>query len=535
MNINETTGEVIKRSIYEDIRKNFQNRALNWNGVWKVWSGNSPDWLGRVVPGWDSWKIQMYDKIPDSVKDTKRKEYSGRQGEVNQNISEESSLIHTTGNENNIRRSIRELNNAVATHFDLNEYTLTASYTKRILKSYKVVYIEYNTALDVLNKTIYWTDSYQTFTPTDSIKLYNDQNLTDFVGEHTIVSYNENPYKKFVIEWTGDRHYVNVEVSAVTGLPIENAGINTVYDKLYNNPKMTSNNSNGVIVSNAELGSNTYKLFNNDQSIVAFNRWIRGSQDKPIIVYFSIGEFLVLKQYIIRADNRRDNWESPCDWTLEASNDNKKWIVLDTKVNEDNNWKQNLTRTFNINNNTPYIYYRLVFTRCRITGGSGMELGGIKFTGYTSNISFEVNEPELIGNLTSTNVGNLGVKKYSELKTNPNDVYNGKQLMSNPSETSKTDYENIPDTIKANQHGVYTFDVNQNWKLNNEDIVRKSDYEQLNTLLKKIENCLKLRDKWFDNNQRCNLNCQVNCQNRCQVSCQRCNTKQCHDQKCGTH
>ena len=27
---------------------------------------------------------------------------------------------------------------------------------------------------------------------------------------------------------------------------------------------------------------------------------------------------------------------------------------------------------------------------------------------------------------------------------------------------------------------------------------------------------------------------QINCQNRCQVSCQGCNTKQCHDQNCGS-
>ena len=51
----------------------------------------------------------------------------------------------------------------------------------------------------------------------------------------------------------------------------------------------------------------------------------------------------------------------------------------------------------------------------------------------------------------------------------------------------------------------------------------------------KINSILKLRDGWFSSNGRCNYSCQVNCQNKCQLSCQACNTKQCHNQKCGTH
>ena len=93
----------------------------------------------------------------------------------------------------------------------------------------------------------------------------------------------------------------------------------------------------------------------------------------------------------------------------------------------------------------------------------------------------------------------------------------------------------MPDSNIANQNCVYTFNVNQNWELDNEHIVRKSDLEQVQKLLEKIGNCLRMRDGWFDSNDRCQRSCQVNCQTRCQASCQGCNTKQCHDQKCGTH
>ena len=89
---------------------------------------------------------------------------------------------------------------------------------------------------------------------------------------------------------------------------------------------------------------------------------------------------------------------------------------------------------------------------------------------------------------------------------------------------------------------IYTYNVNYNWSLNNieenvrqDNLVKKEDYEQLNRLLNKINSVLKLRVGWFDSNGRCSHSCQVNCQNKCQLSCQACNTKQCHNQKCGTH
>lgn len=161
-----------------------------------------------------------------------------------------------------------------------------------------------------------------------------------------------------------------------------------LYDVSYSSPKMSSNSSNGVTVQCNELGSNTYKLFNNDQSVVSFGRWVRGTQDTPIIINFEIGKQFRLTQYVLRADNRVINWESPVDWTIQGSNNNSSWTVIDTRVNEDNNWGQNKTRVFDVNNNNSYRYYRMVVTRCRITIGSGMELGGMTFSGYIGRTVF---------------------------------------------------------------------------------------------------------------------------------------------------
>jgi hypothetical protein len=354
--------------------------------------------------------------------------------------------------------------------------------------------------------------------------------------EVPVIHRKDNPYKKVCVEWTEDRYYVTKTVSIVDGSPEDEGGISTIisYNKSYENPtNLNSNNSNGVICSCSDYNK-IYALFNNKSTMLAFNRW--ASVEKPIIIYFRTTEKLKLTSYLLRADNKKSNWEPPVDWTLEASNNNTNWTVIDRHSNEDNNWGQNKSRTFTISNPQPYLYFRLVVTRARKTSGSGMELGGMRFYGYTGDITLsgQVTQPELIGESTSVNVAERGVKKYSQLSENPNDVYNGKKMLSNPDATNDVEYTDIEDSILSNQECLYTFDGDKNWKLDNEAVIRKTDYQQLQQILKKIEKTLKLRDGWYKDN-RCDINCQVACQNRCQVSCQGCNTKQCHDQKCGTH
>lgn len=363
MNYNETTGESINRSVYQDIREKFKQYAKNWNGIWTAYLNKSPSWGGRWVPGNKGRKIQMRDTIPVSVRYLKYLDNNGTANHEQQNIVEESNRIHTIGNENNIRRSIHSLNNKMVNYFDYDEYALVENYDKTFLKSYKVKLVEYDTNLDVIQSEEFWTDSYQTFKKDDVIKLYKDADLKEFVMEAPVVYRTNNPYKKVCVEWTEDRYYVTHTVSIVDG-----------------------------------------------------------------------------------------------------------------------------TTT----------------------------------------------QPELIGENTNVDVASKGVKKYSQLTENPNDVYEGQTLLSNPEATAYVEYDDIEDTILSNQKCIYTFDNNSNWKLDNEDVIRKTDYQQLQQILKKIEKTLKLRDNWFKDD-RCDISCQVACQNRCQVACQACNTKQCHDQKCGTH
>lgn len=123
-------------------------------------------------------------------------------------------------------------------------------------------------------------------------------------------------------------------------------------------------------------------------------------------------------------------------------------------------------------------------------------------------------------------LGNGGIKKYSQLSNNPND----NNFLNYPYQTSAI---NVSDNgIKATD--VLTYCNGKNYKLDESEIVRYQDYEEIENVLKKIDMCLSKRNIWFDNGGRCQLSCQVKCQHTCQLSCQGCDRKQCHNQHCGS-
>lgn len=140
----------------------------------------------------------------------------------------------------------------------------------------------------------------------------------------------------------------------------------------------------------------------------------------------------------------------------------------------------------------------------------------------------------IIGKPTSIDLEEKGVKKYNQLTLNPNDIIDGQQMLSNPSETSIVEYEYDSVNEKLVQKDILTFDNSSAMVLDNNDIVKKADYDSVNNVLSRIQMCIDKKNSWFSGGI-CSRNCQVSCQTRCQISCQACNTKQCHDQKCGTH
>ena len=513
---NQRTTENIKKNIYDNIRNTYYNYALRWNAIWCVWRNNSPAWGGRWVGGWKGSKIQMYDTIPYELRQTKTKAYEGIAGEIYPNVSVESQRIHTTGNENYIRGSLNTFNTTLVEKFSEGEYNAAGGFlTYNLVKSYGVKYQTYDLVGNLISEQHYFTKDFERFDD-NIVTLYQDEDCT-IVAFTTAVSYWNNE-QKYVVKWTGERFYKTITVNPYQRLS----------DKSYSCPTLSANSSNGVSVSNAELGGNTYKLFNGVSSYLQFRRNISASN--PVIVYFQIGQSFKLTQYTIIADSHGQQ-EHPIDWKIQGSNDNSNWVTLDNRTSQ--TFTSGQSRTFTVSSQNYYLYYRFVVTKYKDTGYS-MELRRFTFNGKVPNVvpNYNVMQPYNIGYQTSVDVSSKGVRKDSVIESSSN----------NYNKFSSPEYIDNDAKVEDNMQNIYTYNVNYNWSLNNieenvrqDNLVKKEDYEQLNRLLNKINSVLKLRDGWFDSNGRCSHSCQVNCQNKCQLSCQACNTKQCHNQKCGTH
>lgn len=96
----------------------------------------------------------------------------------------------------------------------------------------------------------------------------------------------------------------------------------------------------------------------------------------------------------------------------------------------------------------------------------------------------------------------------------------------------------------VSENSVVTKDNTTNTKLtgsndmsnpqSTDNIIRAEDYNMMVKVLDRIYDTINTRSNYFTNGL-CNRSCQVSCQLGCQLGCQGCNTKQCHNQKCGTH
>ena len=415
--------------------------------------------------------------------------------------------------------------------FGLNDYVSDKTYNKVTSIWYKVNYIEYNMSTNEKTQRSYWTKTFQKFNPNESVDLYETTDLAvptiTAVNVKTTTPENIEKY----VEWTGETFYDKNDVSVVDGQGLDN-GLSEIVkagqsDILKSNiTTLSSNKQNGYVLSCPDY-SNIYKLFNDNTNVISFGR--RPTDTKPVYIYFSVSKPIILKKYSIRADNQPSAWESPCRWSLQASNDKSNWENIDKHddyTTEAKAWvANNQRRTFSLNSNyTPYVYYRLEIMEARKSNGSSLELGGVRFYWNEVNIDpLEISEPKQIGK-----------KKFFYKNESGEYTENNKP--------GSVEYTKIDNTVLSDQSSVLPYNTinatkeyDIGYNIENKDYITKHEYDQLEAILDGIGECLSKKDGWFSTNDKCNFSCQVKCQNTCQVSCQLCNTKQCHDQKCGTH
>ena len=131
-------------------------------------------------------------------------------------------------------------------------------------------------------------------------------------------------------------------------------------------PIMTSNTTpSGVASASGEVpGREAWKAFNRT-TIGPTDSWRVGSPGPAPTgwIQYQLASPAIVVTYAITAydDNTGARICTPIAWTLQGSNDGVTWDILDD-VSEQPLWSRRETRIYNINNTTPYAYYRLDVT-----------------------------------------------------------------------------------------------------------------------------------------------------------------------------
>jgi hypothetical protein len=461
MNINDDNGVKITFPTYTSIKNRYKKASMKWNSILNLSNGSNPTYIDVWTGGKRSYCIKD-SKIPDSDKDTMYKEYSGLEGEIDENgIFEESDVIHTLGTENSIRRNIKKLNTSVAKYFDYNNYAKDQTYTETYIYSFQVVIKYYDTNLDVLEEKIGWTNIYETADYNTYFNVYIDKDLTEILIENTTIEFNNDRFKSKIF-WTGEIYYKTRERK------IAGEVINTTLTKYASPKNMTSNDSEGLKVSCSELGDDTYLLFNDEDRKLAFMRWLYHGA-VPIYIYFTVSEPICLTDYMMRSDNRPDDWEAPTMWDVQGYNEYKAiWETIDSRSGIEwtaNNQAKYFYLDYNLDNTYTQFRFVLKESRTGTNGKHGTELGSITFNGYIVNRTYNYDNagPLLIGTAIDNISDDYDIKKYSETTLNSEDVFNGNELRTYPSQTAQPIYENaIPNNgLIINGDDVFLSDDNK--------------------------------------------------------------------------
>ena len=136
-------------------------------------------------------------------------------------------------------------------------------------------------------------------------------------------------------------------------------------------PNLTSYNSNpsGIIVTASTSWTNTQSdtrysgwLAFNGKDDSEGDCWLAHNYDVPawIKVYIPSGD--VVNYIRLKPSNSYDG--APCDFSIQASDNDIDWITLKSYTNQDNPWDKNEIKQYDLENKTSYKYYRIYITKC---------------------------------------------------------------------------------------------------------------------------------------------------------------------------
>ncbi|GMX64365.1 hypothetical protein Elgi_36340 [Paenibacillus elgii] len=156
-------------------------------------------------------------------------------------------------------------------------------------------------------------------------------------------------------------------------------------------PLMTSNTMPSPYVATASSAHSAnydaWRAFNGGDGTTY---WTPGNGVKSGWIKIDLNIPKIISRYSIKANHQYGYIDSPKDWTFEGSNNDKDWVILDTRINE-TNWINSERRVFTLGNSSGYRYYRLNVSSINSVGaGDNLMINKIEMMELISTPTFRV-------------------------------------------------------------------------------------------------------------------------------------------------
>lgn len=173
--------------------------------------------------------------------------------------------------------------------------------------------------------------------------------------EAVLMEFRFNTEQAYLLEFTeGKLRFYTYDGNGNFGYVVDTIPANKV-------PALSSNSQDGFVVSDSRGNSNCYTVFNGDNK-APIGDW------KTYWLQLKYPDNKILKEYKIKADSVFTT-EYPSAWAMQASADGQAWTTIDSRSGQ--KFSSGQERSYTVNNDVPYLYYRIKFSAGVTSNGNG--------------------------------------------------------------------------------------------------------------------------------------------------------------------
>lgn len=173
--------------------------------------------------------------------------------------------------------------------------------------------------------------------------------------EAVLMEFRFNTEQAYLLEFTeGKLRFYTYDGNGNFGYVVDTIPANKV-------PALSSNSQDGFVVSDSRGNSNCYTVFNGDNK-APIGDW------KTYWLQLKYPDNKILKEYKIKADSVFTT-EYPSAWAMQASADGQAWTTIDSRSGQE--FSSGQERSYTVNNDVPYLYYRIKFSAGVTSNGNG--------------------------------------------------------------------------------------------------------------------------------------------------------------------